>query len=117
MVGGTGGPADPPLGFGEPSQYITLNHVSSGMPNAATFDAINPWPLSTTLPQMFEAVANHNVGDVQMFTFSAASITVPDEIVWFPDFPGCDVSGEAYAPAQYGVVQVELVFEIFQARP
>jgi hypothetical protein len=87
------------------------------MPNAATFDAINPWPLSTTLPQMFEAVANHNVGDVQMFTFSAASITVPDEIVWFPDFPGCDVSGEAYAPAQYGVVQVELVFEIFQARP
>jgi hypothetical protein len=112
---GTGGPANPPLGFGEPSKYVALNHLSFG-PTGGAVNAPTVWPEQTTALDMYEAVASQRVGAVETFTYSATNISSSDVIGWFPDFPGCDVVGDRpNLGAQYGIVQVELVFEIFQA--
>ena len=117
--GGTaiGGPVDPPLGYGEPSKYITINRVSFG-PTGGNPTEPTVWPAQTTALEMYEAVATRQIGDVQSFSYSSANISSTDLIGGFPDFPGCDVAGGVAGPSnQYGIVKVELVFEIFQAAP
>jgi hypothetical protein len=116
MTAGASGPVDPPLGFGKPSTYLKVNHVVlAGAP--LTFDESAPWTQGTTVYQMYEAVANREVGEPQTFTFSSPEITMQDAIEWFPDFPGCDVSGGSFPSAKYGIVQALISFEVFQAIP
>jgi len=112
-----GGPADPPRGYGEPSKYVTINRVSFGPTGGNPTEPL-VWPEQTTALEMYEAVATRQIGDVQSFSYSSANISSTDLIGWFPDFPGCDVAGGVAGPGnQYGIVKVELVFEIFQAAP
>ncbi len=115
---GTGGPVDPPLGFGEPLQYITMNRVLLG-PTGGNPSEPTVWPEQTTALDMFEAVATNKVGPIESFTYSVPTISQPDVIGWFPDFPGCDVAGNlgGMPSNQYGIVKVELVFEIFETTP
>ena len=116
---GIGGPVNPPPGFGEPSKYITMNRVSFGPTGGNPTTEPTTWPQQTTLLDMSESVATQRVGAVESFTYSVPNVSPTDFIGWFADFPGCDVAGNVGgSPSkQYGIAQVELVFEIFQATP
>ena len=114
----TGGPVNPPLGFGQPATYIQLNHMSFGPTGGTVNDEPQTWTQGTTAQQMFEAVATGLVGSPWAFTFSSPDFPPNTTIGWFPDFPGCDAAGDpAYPSSEYGTVQVLLVFEVFQAAP
>jgi prepilin-type N-terminal cleavage/methylation domain-containing protein len=112
---GTGAPVNAPVGFGEPSVYFTINHVFPNATAARDFQEPTDWTLNTTLLDLFEATAQHKIGDAYSFTFSSAMAVASGEIEWSPDFPGCDASGPL--GRQYGKVEVELLFEIYQAVP
>jgi prepilin-type N-terminal cleavage/methylation domain-containing protein len=117
--GGIGAGAAPnsPIGFGQPSLYLTVNHVfvADGI---ATFNDAGPWSQGTTLAELFEAIALRSPGSEYSFTFSSSNANSTASVQWYPDFPACDVAGDPVFPGvQYGYVTVQLVFEIYQAMP
>lgn len=115
---GTGTPVDAVPGWGEPSIYLTVNHVIADPSPNGTFDISDqPWEARTTLAELYAAVALQSVGTPYVFT---NNILVPSTsfVQWYPDFPGCDAAGDSNTPpVEYGVSGVELVFDIFQAAP
>lgn len=112
-----GAPFDSPNGTGDPGQYITVNHVYSGFTNTGIWDEPNlVWQPGTTLQQLYDAVARQQIGAPYTFTYSDPAAS--NFILWSPDFPGCDRSGDSdQPPARYGVAGVNLVFEIYQSVP
>jgi prepilin-type N-terminal cleavage/methylation domain-containing protein len=112
---GSGSPQNAPMGFGQPTLYLTVNHVFASAADLASSPEPTVWPVSTTLLDLFEAVAQQRVGDAYTFTYSSARANSSLDIVWSPDFPGCDVSGPF--GRQYGIVSLELIFEVYQALP
>ena len=113
---GAGGPGSIQIGFGQPSLYLTINHVFSDFASMARFQEPESWSPGTTVSELFEAIARREVGDPYTFTYSSLDAASSDPIQWYPDFPGCDVSGAPTPPAkQYGMVSVSLVFEVYQA--
>jgi prepilin-type N-terminal cleavage/methylation domain-containing protein len=110
---GIGAPVDAPVGFGEPSIYLTENHVIAG-PGAIFQPTL--WSHSTTLSELWNAMARHLISPAYMFTFSSAGGS--NDIQWFPDFPGCDAVGDPNVQAnQFGNVTVVFDFEVYQATP
>jgi len=109
-----GAPQDGPLGFGQPSRFLTINHVFASPAEVRSFQEPTVWPMDTTLSDLFEAVAMRLVDNPYTFTYSSTS-AISGDIQWDPDFPACDVSG-AFG-TKYGMVTLELLFEIFQAVP
>ena len=114
---GAGGPAaSVQIGFGRPSVFLTVNHVFSTFESMARFQEPEAWSVGTTMLALFEAIARSEVGDPYTFTYSSPDAASSDPIQWYPDFPGCDVSGRnAPDEKQYGMVSVSLVFEVYQA--
>jgi prepilin-type N-terminal cleavage/methylation domain-containing protein len=111
---GTGAPVDAPVGFGEPSLYLTENHVISGL--GATLNQLLSWTQSATFVEMYEALVQHRIGNAETFTYYSANGS--NYVQWFPDFPACDTAGDATVTGnQYGMVTVYFTFEIFQATP
>jgi hypothetical protein len=114
---GIGGPVSPPVGFGQPSEFLTLNHVLLGSPSANYDDGVGPWPQSTTLTQLFDAIILGLPGSPYSFSFSAPT-GGPSGVQWYPDFPGCDAAGDPSVPgAQFGIAMIDAVFTIYQAVP
>ena len=113
-----GAPMDSPDGTGDPAQYITVNHVYSGPTDTGIWDEPDlAWQTGTTALQLYDAVARQESGTPYTFTYSIP-VAASDFILWSPDFPGCDQSGDSdQPPARYGVAGVNLVFEVYQAAP
>jgi prepilin-type N-terminal cleavage/methylation domain-containing protein len=116
---GVGGPANPLIGYGQPSQFLTVNHIVQGSPTTNSYnDAVAPWAQGTNLAQLYGAILLGLSGTPYFFTYSAGVVGGPDGIGWYPDFPGCDAAADPNFPgAQYGIVTVDVVFQIFQAAP
>jgi hypothetical protein len=115
-----GAPVNAPLGFGQPSVFLTLNHVLQASPNGmANFnDALQPWQQGTTLAELYSAVALGNVGAPYTFTYSSTSATSGSTVQWYPDFAGCDVAADPGTPGvEYGISGVQILFQIYQATP
>jgi prepilin-type N-terminal cleavage/methylation domain-containing protein len=114
---GVGGSVNPPIGFGQPSLYLSLNHVFAGENAVNSFNDNGPWTQGTTLAEFYNAIAFALPGFAYSFTFSSSAATGAG-IQWYPDFPACDVAGDPVFPGvQYGFVTAELLFEIYQASP
>jgi prepilin-type N-terminal cleavage/methylation domain-containing protein len=118
--GGTtiGGPTNPPIGFGRPDVFATLNRVSEQSVSVGGYVESNYiWPQPTTLEGLYDAVATLQIGSPFLFTYSTPSAASNTQTVWDPDFPGCDVSGESGSPGhEYGIASALIWFEIFQAQ-
>jgi hypothetical protein len=70
------------------------------------------------LLDVLQAVANGRIGSAYSFTFSSSADTAGQFVQWYPDFPGCDASGDQNNSGNvYGIATLELVFEIYQAVP
>lgn len=111
---GIGVPVDAPPGWGEPSVFGTVSHVVVGsQPGGFFYEPDNRWTMNTTFQSLFTAVARGDLSDPYNFTFSSDNSTAGQEIVWYPDFPGCDVEGDR--GAEYGNIDLNMVFEIYQA--
>ncbi|HEX3465855.1 MAG TPA: hypothetical protein VHS78_17540 [Candidatus Elarobacter sp.] len=111
-----GAPTNSPVGTGQPGQYITLNHVYSGFTDSGIWDETDlTWRAGTTLLALYDAVAMQKTGTEYSFTYSLPT-AASDYVLWSPDFPGCDASGDSGQTAtQYGVAGANIVFEIYQA--
>ncbi|MDQ6942445.1 MAG: hypothetical protein M3169_08035 [Candidatus Eremiobacteraeota bacterium] len=113
-----GGPVNPPIGFGRPSVYATVNHVFVGaVPNSfdekTASSAVTP-----TLFDMIDALSTAKPGSSYTFTFHSPDATANPKITWLPDFPSCDNAGDPGGiGVEYGNVAAELSFEVFQATP
>ena len=115
---GIGAPVNLPIGFGQPSQYLTLNHVLLAPNGVNEFNDIGPWTQGTTLAGFFDAVALQLPGSSYTFTFFSGAANSASGIQWYPDFPGCDVAADPLNPGgQYGFVTAQLLFQIYQASP
>jgi hypothetical protein len=116
---GTGAPIGSPPGFGQPSVYLTINHIALGWSASGFF--VEPtlgWSQSTTLTNLFTAVAMRLEGEPLDFTYSSVDAIDPLYAQWYPDFPSCDVMADPNSPGvEYGSSAVHLVFEIYQATP
>jgi prepilin-type N-terminal cleavage/methylation domain-containing protein len=113
-----GAPVNAPIGFGQPSNYLSLNHVIlTTIAGASNFnDSGQPWQQGTTLAQLYAAVALQNVGSPSTFSYSSSSATAGSIILWYPDFAGCDVAADPASPGvEFGISGVQLLFEIYQA--
>ena len=115
---GIGTPADASDGFGEPSVYLTLNHViATWTSGGGGFNVDHTWQQGTTLPQLYDSVAFGKIGAAYSFTYSDV-VSASPYLQWYPDFPGCDVGGDpTNAGLEFGNAGLSLVFEIFQAVP
>ncbi|MDB5073006.1 MAG: hypothetical protein JWM87_4117 [Candidatus Eremiobacteraeota bacterium] len=112
---GIGSPTDATIGFGEPSVFSTINHVTTGsLPNGDFTEPDMIWQQPTTLSAMYNAVAQRLVGTPYTFSYSSASSTM-QSVVWYPDFAGCDALGDAVFGTEFGNAGVQIVFSIFQA--
>ncbi|MEA2784133.1 MAG: hypothetical protein QOF71_237, partial [Candidatus Eremiobacteraeota bacterium] len=113
-----GGPAISPLGLGEPSQFLTVNHFLLGSTaTGSLLESAGPWGPGTTLEEVRQAVANRVIGSPFTPTYSSADATDTTYVQWYPDFPGCDVAGDpSTAGPLYGISGVELTFEVYQAQ-
>ncbi len=118
--GGTniGGPAQPPMGLGEPDTFSTQNRViQQSAPVSGYLESSYVWQEPTTLQGLYSAVALGKVGSIYTFTYSSPEASSITHTSWYPDFPGCDVAGDPNAPGQeYGIAGVNLQFEVFQAQ-
>ncbi len=106
---GTGAPSSAPIGFGEPSVFISRNQVVS-TPTAVS--AEYPWLENTYVDELRSAIVEDAVGNIAQFTWSNPSAQSSTQ--WYPDFPGCD----SYDPAptsQYGLLTVGVVFDVYQS--
>jgi hypothetical protein len=113
-----GGPADAPIGFGEPNLFFTKNILVGATTIGSFPNAANPWATSTSLMNIYEAVAQNRIGAASTFSYSSPDATTLSTVQWYPDFPGCDASGDPNAPAaRYGSATVLLAFEVYQAIP
>ena len=115
---GIGEPANPPLGFGQPSVFTTVNHVFVG----AIADSFDERALSNqvvpTVNDLIDAFARAKPGEPYSFTYHNPNASPATSIIWLPDFPSCDNAGDTpNANPEYGDVSIQLSFEIFQARP
>jgi prepilin-type N-terminal cleavage/methylation domain-containing protein len=112
---GVGSPVDAPVGFGEPSVFSRANYVMTGnLPNGYLTEPNTIWNEPTTFIDLYEAVAKRLVDKPYIFSYYSADATM-QSLVWYPDFPGCDVAGDASSRVMYGNTGVELEFNIFQA--
>ena len=109
-----GAPVDAATGFGEPSLYMTENHVIPGSGTLA--GPVLPWQQGATFAALYDAVVSRKIGDAELFTYSAAP-TDSNTTQWYADFPGCDAAGDTVSGNKYGIVTVQLSFEVFQAEP
>jgi prepilin-type N-terminal cleavage/methylation domain-containing protein len=114
---GIGAPVGPPPGFGQPSIYLTINHVELGWSAMGYFiEPSTGWSSSTTLTNMYESVATRLIGEPLDFTYSSADASKMQQVLWYPDFPSCDAIHDPNSPGvQYGNSAANLVFEIYQA--
>jgi hypothetical protein len=117
--GSIGAPNDAAIGWGKPSTYATVNHPMIADSLSGGFIEPNLiWDQGTTLLSMYEAVANGGISSPYSFTFWSSANATGNYIQWYPDFPGCDASGDINnGNAEYGIATVVLVFEIYQAVP
>jgi hypothetical protein len=117
--GGIGGPTNPPDGLGEPSYYISANHLIVQPYASGGYMLPTPWDQVTTLSDMYQAVAERVIGSPYSFTYFSPDATSGSYVQWYPDFPGCDAAANVGDPSryQYGNAGVLLVFQIFQATP
>jgi prepilin-type N-terminal cleavage/methylation domain-containing protein len=112
---GIGGPVNPPIGFGEPSKFVTSNHILTGnLPNGYLIQPSMEWNNATTFLDLLAAVALQHTGSQATFSYSSINATIQG-LVWYPDFAGCDTASGATGVRHYGNAAVELVFSIFQA--
>jgi len=115
---GVGAPVDPPDGFGDPSTFLTRNHIILEAQPNGFFTVQQPTNDGTTTAQMYDAVAERIIGTPTTFTYSSKDATPATYIQWHPDFPGCESLYESSpGEGEYGNVGVTLIFEIFQAVP
>lgn len=113
---GIGSPATKVMGLGDPSLYFTSNHMMLTRLAKGEFDLTGQaWMQAYTFDDVFDAVSMRSLGAPYQFTFSAENAADSPLIAWYPDFAGCDASGDLTYPHQYGIAAVALVFEIFQA--
>ena len=111
----------PPVGFGQPSVYSTINMFSpssthrrgSLVPNAI-------WPISNhaarivRMQSLLEPLARH----IRSLIHHRSNADT--YVQWYPDFPGCDAAGDRQfcGGNWYGISGVVLeVFKIYQAQP
>lgn len=112
-----GAPVNAPPGYGQPSLFMTENHILPSGTTGST-GAKSPWPLTTTLSSMYAAVAFQLVGSPYSFTYSSTQVSAGSTLQWHPDFPGCDAAGDLNSPGvQYGFAGVNIVLEAYQANP
>jgi prepilin-type N-terminal cleavage/methylation domain-containing protein len=115
-----GAPVNAPVGFGQPSVFLALNHVmQSTRTGEANFNDLGqPWQQGTTLAGLYMAVSGRSIGSPYVFTYSSSSATPGSTIQWYADFAGCDVAADPDSPGiEYGIAGVQLLFTIYQARP
>ena len=114
---GIGAPANPPQGFGLPSVYTTVNNIFvGGVPGSFDEKTLSPTVIPT-FADMFDAIARSKIGAAYTFLYHSVNASPGQEIVWLPDFPGCDNSGDALNNREFGYVSAALTFEVFQATP
>jgi prepilin-type N-terminal cleavage/methylation domain-containing protein len=112
---GIGTPANPPSGFGRPSVYTTVNNVFAGNVPPSFDEKQLSLAVIPTFSDMFDAIARAEIGDTYSFLYHSADASRSPKIVWLPDFPGCDNSGDISTNREYGYVSAALTFEVFQA--
>jgi len=116
FASGIGGPVNPPTGFGRPSVFTTVNHVfARGVPGSFNEKELSV-AVVPTLHDMIDAIARAKPGLAYSFVYHSVDATPNSEIMWLPDFPSCDNSGDPQMTTkEYGYVSANLMFEVFQA--
>jgi hypothetical protein len=112
------GPVNPPIGFGDPSAFATVNHLFVGNVPSSFDERAESGLVVPTLYDMIDAIERRKPGLPYSFTYYSADATQDSAIAWLPDFPSCDNAGApSNAGTEYGNVSLALTFEIFQATP
>jgi hypothetical protein len=115
---GTGGPVDPPTGFGAPAVYTIDNHIIGNFVPSGVLGLGPSWDQATTLSELFASVATRNVGQPFSFAYYAGDAGSQAYLLLQPDFPGCDAAGDPnHVGVEYGDAAILLLLEIYQAVP
>jgi hypothetical protein len=116
VASAVGGPANPPIGFGQPSTFVTVNHVFAGTIPDWFNEKVESRNVIPTLYDLIEALTRTKPGVAYSFTYYSPDAALTSSITWLPDFPGCDNAGDVTNPGiEYGNVDAHLSFEVFQA--
>ena len=117
--GSIGAPANAPTGIGQPSEFLTLNHVFPALPDgAADFsDLGQPWSQGTTLAELYDSLASERIGAPSAFLYASQSLSPGATIQWYPDFPGCDAAGDPEFESGFGISGIQITFQVYQSRP